>query len=169
MPAWLRKIVVTSHVTSSVGWLGAVGGFLVLAVAGLESRNSQVVSGAYLSMGLTTWYVILPLALISLATGVVASLGTAWGLFRHYWVLVKLLLTLFITVILLIHVQPIDALAAAAVTARTIDPGLYGAQKLMVIASGCAFLVLLWLTGLSVYKPRGLIPRSAEMSTSGPP
>ena len=112
-------------------------------------------------MGLTTWYMILPLAAVSFITGVVASLGTPWGLFRHYWVLVKLLLTVFITVILLIHMQPIDALAAAAAKTARIDPGLYGAQRLMVIASACAIVVLLWLTGLSVYKPRGLIPRSA--------
>lgn len=159
MPAGLRKIVLTAHVSSSVGWLGAVGGFLVLAVAGLTSRSAAVVSGAYLAMGLTTWYVILPLALVSLATGVVASVGTAWGLFRHYWIVVKLLVTLFITVILLIHVQPIDTLAAAATKMTGIDPGLYSAQRLMVIASGCALVALLWLTGLSVYKPRGLIPR----------
>lgn len=118
-----------------------------------------MVSGAYLAMGLTTWYVILPLALVSLATGVVASVGTAWGLFRHYWVVVKLLVMLFITVILLIHVEPIDTLAAAATKMTGIDPGLYSAQRLMVIASGCALVALLWLTGLSVYKPRGVISR----------
>jgi hypothetical protein len=31
----LRKFALTAHVTSSVGWLGAVAAFLALAVAGL--------------------------------------------------------------------------------------------------------------------------------------
>ena len=157
MSAALRRIVLTAHVSASVGWLGAVAAFLVLAIAGLTGPSVQMVRGAYLAMGLTTWFVILPLALASLLTGVVASVGTAWGLFRHYWVAVKLLITLFITVVLLIHVQPIDALAAAASSSAVSFVDLHGAQKLMVIASGAAVVALLMLTGLSVYKPRGLI------------
>jgi hypothetical protein len=38
MAPGLRKFVLTAHVTSSVGWLGAVAGFLALAVAGLTAR-----------------------------------------------------------------------------------------------------------------------------------
>jgi hypothetical protein len=89
----LRKFTLTAHVAFSVGWLGAVAGFLALAVAGLTSQDAQTVRAAYLAMELTAWFVIAPLSLASLLTGLVQSLGTTWGLFRHYWVVAKLLTT----------------------------------------------------------------------------
>src|SRR5207253_218756 len=100
MTAGLRKFALTTHITSSVGWLGSVAAFLALSIAGLRSLDSQVVRSAYLGMHLTTWYVIVPLCLASLFTGLVEGLGTPWGLFRHYWVVTKLLLTVFATIIL---------------------------------------------------------------------
>lgn len=51
-----------------------------------------MVRAAALAMGLTAWFVILPLSLAALTTGLVQALGTAWGSFRHYWILFKLLL-----------------------------------------------------------------------------
>ena len=65
----IRKFALTAHVTSSVGWLGAVAGFLALAVAGLTSQDAQMVRAAYLAMELTGWFVIVPLSLASPLTG----------------------------------------------------------------------------------------------------
>ncbi|MBA3519246.1 MAG: hypothetical protein H0T75_16780, partial [Rhizobiales bacterium] len=93
----LRKFALAAHVTASVGLLGAVAGFLALAVAGLTSKDPQMVRAAYLATELTASFVIVPLCLAALLTGLVQSLGTSWGLFRHYWVLVKLLLTVLVT------------------------------------------------------------------------
>lgn len=87
-----RKFALTAPVTASVGWLGAVAGFLALAIAGLTSQDPQRVRAAYLAMDMIGWFVIVPLSLASLVTGVIQSLGTTWGLFRHYWVLFKLLM-----------------------------------------------------------------------------
>ena len=72
----LRKLALTAHVTSSVGWLGAVAAFLALAIAGLTSRDPQMVRAAYLAMELTGWFVIVPLSLASPLTGLVQSLCT---------------------------------------------------------------------------------------------
>jgi hypothetical protein len=98
MPPRLRKFALTAHIAASVGWLGSVAAFLALAVAGLaagpESHRAQ---GAYVAMEITGWYVIAPLAFASLLTGLVQALGTTWGLFRHYWVLAKLALTVLST------------------------------------------------------------------------
>jgi hypothetical protein len=158
----LRKFALTAHVTSSVGWLGAVAGFLALAVAGLTSQDAQTMRAAYISMDLTTWFVIVPLALASLLTGVASSLGTRWGLFRYYWVLVKLLITPFATVVLLVHIQPIELLARAAARARIFGADLRQAQVLMVVASSAALVALLVLTTVSMYKPRGMTPYGAR-------
>ena len=99
----LRKFAFTAHVTSSVGWLGAVVAFLALAVVGMTSQDAQTVRGAYLVMEPAAWWVLVPLAFASLLTGLVMSLGTTWGLFWHYWVLFKLVIAVFATIILLIY------------------------------------------------------------------
>jgi len=156
MTPGLRKFALTVHVTSSVGWFGAVAGFLTLAVAGLTSQDTQLVRAAYLSMELITRFVIVPLALVSLLSGVVSSLGTRWGLFRYYWVLMKLLITIFATIVLLVHTQPIDLLAGVAAKTAVFSADLHKTQILMVVASGAALVVLLVLTVLSVYKPQGM-------------
>lgn len=152
----LRKLALTAHVTASIGWFGAVAGFLALAIAGLTSQDAQLVRAAYLAMELTTRFVVVPFAFVSLLSGVVSSLGTKWGLFRYYWVLLKLVITLFATLVLLVHTQPIELLAGVAAQTVVFSANLHSQQLLMVVASGAAMVVLLVLTALSVYKPRGM-------------
>jgi uncharacterized membrane protein len=79
----LRKFTLTAHITFSVGWLGAVIAFLALAAA-MTSQDAQTLRAAWIAMEWTGWYVIVPSVLASLLTGLVMSLGTKWGLFRHY-------------------------------------------------------------------------------------
>jgi len=157
MSPGLRKVALTAHVTSSIGWFGAVAAFLALAIAGLFSQDRELVRAAYLVMGLTTWFVIVPFAFVSLLSGVVSSLFTRWGLFRYYWVLLKLVITILATVVLLIHTQPIDLLAGVAAKTAVLGAHLQS-QQLMVVASSVALVVLIVLTALSVYKPRGMTP-----------
>src|SRR5216683_7304225 len=114
MTSSLRKLVLTAHVTFSVGWLGAVAAFLVFAIAGLTSQDIQIVRSAYLAMDLTARFVIVPLAFASLVSGLIQSLGTPWGLLRHYWVLLKLLLTTFATIVLLMKMELIGYVAGVA-------------------------------------------------------
>jgi hypothetical protein len=107
-------------VTFSAGWLGAIAAFLVLAVAGLTSQDAQTVRAAYLALNLIGWYVLVPCSLASLVTGLVQSLATEWGLFRHYWVLVKFLLTIAAVALLLVHMQPVERMSGA-VAASTLS------------------------------------------------
>jgi len=151
----LRKFALTAHIVFSVGWLGAVAGFLALAIAGLTSQDTQLARAAYLAMGLIAKFVIVPLNLASLLTGLVQSLGTKWGLFRHYWILVKFIITFLSTLVLQVHMQPISLLAgvAAETTLSNADRGL---QIQLVVAAGASLLVLIVNTTLAVYKPRGM-------------
>lgn len=98
-----RKFALTAHITSSVGWLGAVVAYLALATAGLISHDVLIVRAAYLSMELIGWFIIVPFSFAALLSGLVQSLGTQWGLFRYYWILVKFLLTIGATTVLLGH------------------------------------------------------------------
>jgi hypothetical protein len=148
-----RKLTLTAHVTSSVGWFGAVAAFLALSIAGLTSANLQLVRAAYLSMELMTWFVIVPLSVAALLTGLVESLGTTWGLFRHYWVIAKLGLTVLATIILLVHTQPIGAVAAVAADRMLTSTDLRQLRIQLIADAAAALLALLVATTLSVYKP----------------
>jgi hypothetical protein len=155
MTPWLRKFVLTAHITASVGWLGAILGFLALAVAGMTSPEVQTVRATYLTMELLAWYALVPLSLASLLTGILQSLGTKWGLFRHYWVLFKLLINIIATIVLLLYMQTLSYLAD--MVAGTTLPA--DALRLSpVLHASAALLLLLVATVLSVYKPRGLTP-----------
>ncbi len=154
----LRKLVRTVHVTVTVGWLGAVAGFLALAITGVTSQDTQLVRAAYLAMDLITRFVIVPLSLVPLLlTGPVLSLGTPWGLFRHYWIVVKLVINILSTIILLIHMQPISYMARVAADG-TLSSADRGVQIQLVVAAGAGLLALLVATTLAVYKPRGMTP-----------
>lgn len=156
MPPRVRQFALTAHVTSSVGWIGAVVVFLALAVVGLTSEDAATVRGAYLVMEPAAWYVLVPLALASLLTGLVQSLGTTWGLFRHYWVLFKLLMNLFATIILLTYMETFRFMAGVAADPSADLAVVRNASP--VIHAALALLLLLVATVLAVYKPRGMTP-----------
>jgi hypothetical protein len=148
-----RKLALTLHLTSSVGWLGAVFVVLGLAFAGLVSGDPESVRAAYIAMDATAWLVLMPLAVASLVTGVVQGLGTHWGLFRHYWVVFKLVINVIASVVLLLYLQTLETLA-------TRSRGPVGLESLRsaspVLHAGAALSLLLVATVLAVYKPRGL-------------
>jgi len=155
-----RKLTLTAHVTCSVGWLGAVSAFLVLSVAGLTSESPQTVRSAYVAMNLVGQFMIVPLSLAALLTGLIQALGTQWGLFQHYWVLTKFALTIIATTLLLLH--QFTAVATAAGLVSSTSPGaLPSTGRLgiqLIVDAGAAVLVLLVTTILSVYKPWGRTP-----------
>ena len=156
MPPGFRKFALTAHVTCSVGSVGAVAGFLALAVAGLASSDQETMRGAYIAMEVTARFVIVPLVFASLLSGLIQALGTSWGLFRHYWVVAKLLVTVVVAVVLLLQMELISYVAAAAAENRLSIADLRGPRTSLVLHAGVGLLVLLVPVTLSIYKPRGL-------------
>lgn len=152
---FFRKLALTSHISFSIGWLGAVAGFLAIAIAGLVSQNAQVVRSAYLTLDLMGWFVIVPLCLASLLTGLIESYLTPWGFFRYYWIVVKLFLTIGATILLLVHMQPISHLANIALVTTLSNAQFRGLRIQFIADAGAALLVLLVITSISVYKPWG--------------
>ncbi|MDW9595357.1 hypothetical protein GOA63_24535 [Sinorhizobium meliloti] len=156
MPPRLRKITLIAHIVSSVGSLGAVAGFLALAIAGLFTESDQVMRSVYIVTELVARSVIVPLVFASLVTGLVQSLGTTWGLFRHYWVLAKLLLTIFTAVVLTLQMSGIAHVAAVAADPGFASTDVLGLRRSLVVHAAGGLVVLLVTTTLSVLKPRGL-------------
>jgi hypothetical protein len=151
----LRKLALVTHIAVAVGWIGAVAGYLALDVAAATSPDAETLRAAYLAMELIARYVIVPLTLASLLTGLVMSLGTKWGLFRHYWVSISLLLTVIATVVLLAETQTISYYADVAADPITSSDDLRALGSTLAHSVGGA-VVLTVILVLNVYKPPGV-------------
>ena len=152
-PRW-RKLLLTTHIGASVGLLGTDATVLLLAVTGARGREPAAV---YPAAQLIGSLVLVPAALLSLATGVLLGLLTPWGLFRHWWVTAKLALTTAGAVLSLVVLTP--ALAGWPAAGGPIP----SAQRLELVRdSGAASVVLLVTLVLSVYKPFGRVRRSGQ-------
>ena len=153
-PPLLRRLVLLLHVLTSVGFIGGAASFLALALAGLGGRP------AYADMQLIAWWVALPAGYLSLLVGIVCSAGTPWGLFRYWWVIAKLGLT--VIVVLQLQLRTIDALAAAEANGALAT--MTAGKTAMVLHASGGIVVLIVLTILSIIKPRGVArfaPRAA--------
>ena len=165
-----RKLLLATHLVATLGWAGALAVFLALSIAGLASTDAVTVRAAYVAMGVSAWYVILPLSLASVATGLAQSLGTPWGLVRHYWVIAKVLLAAIATGVLLLKLRPIDDLALQAARASLESNDLRGARVSMLVHAAGGLVMLLAAAMLAVYKPAGAtsmpMPRWAKASAA---
>ena len=161
----IRRLTFATHVTSSAGWVGAVLVFLALASIALISEDERTVRGACLVMAPAAWLVLVPLAHASLLSGIALSLGTPWGLFRHYWVVLKLAITLFSTVILLIYMGTFRQMAGVAAD-PVVQLGLIRNPS-PVVHAVLALILLLIATWLAVYKPFGVTPYARRINRQG--
>ena len=150
-----RKVLLVTHISTSVGLMGAVAGFLLLAIIGLISPDPQLVHSVYPAMDLITRLLILPLVIASLVIGVAQSLVTPWGLFRHWWIVVKLGMNVIILAVLLVQMPGIHHVGAVAASNAPLDT-LFGVRASFVVHATGGLLALLIPLGLSVFKPRGL-------------
>jgi hypothetical protein len=149
----LRKFILTVHLVFSIGWIGAVVTYLVLGVSAVTTAHPETVRVAWVTMEITGWYAIVPLAVGSLLTGILIALVTPWGLFRHSWVLISFALTVFSVTVLLLHMPTVSAQARAA---RGADPAVLGGLGGDLFHPSAGLFILLVVTVLNVYKPRGL-------------
>lgn len=153
MSPGVRRFALAAHLSFSVGWIGAALAYVGLGVAAQISSDALTVRAAWIGMELVGWYVIVPLAVSSLVSGLVMALGTRWGLFRHYWVLFSFALTLFATAVLLLHMPTVSSTADVARDADTSRLVTLGGD---LVHPGIGLVVLIVVLVLNLYKPRGL-------------
>jgi hypothetical protein len=153
MAPGLRKAVLSAHLTFSIGWVGAVVVYLALGIAATRSPDAQTMRTAWIAMDLAGWYAIVPLAMASLLTGIVIALGTKWGLFRHYWVIFSLVLTVFATGVLLLHMPTVSSTSDVA---RTADAATLRGLGGDLGHPAIGLVVLLVIQVLNMYKPQGM-------------
>jgi hypothetical protein len=159
MPPHLRKFALSFHLTVSVGWIGSVLAYLALGLTAASAEDAQTLRAAWVSMDLVGWYVIVPLAIASVITGLIMSLGTKWGLLRHYWVLYSFVLTLLAAVVLVLHMPDVSELASAAREGASRSRGEHLLGELRsgdLLHPGLGLIVLLTVQMLNIYKPTGM-------------
>jgi hypothetical protein len=141
-----------AHVAVSVSWLGLALGLLALGVTAYITDSAAMTEAAYRSMKVFGDWLVVPIALATLSTGVVLSLGTRWGLARHRWVWIKFWLTLITLTLSAFVLRPeINSAVAAGVP----DTSLVAAP---VVSSSAYF----FMTAISVLKPWGLTRRGRK-------
>ncbi len=159
MSRCIRKLVLTIHVVVSVGWIGIEAGLLALGLTGLYTRNPEVLRAAYVAIGLFGGIFVVPVSIGALITGVLLSVGTPWGLFRHYWVLAKFAVTVALVAggIFVLNQKLQEAAArVSGVPINALTSADVGTLRFQIIAAvSVALLLLVTATTLSVYKPWG--------------
>jgi hypothetical protein len=155
----LQKLALSVHLTMAVGWIGSVLAYLVLGLVARTTADGRTLRAMWISMDLVGWYVIVPLAIASVITGLIMSLGTKWGLVRHYWVLYSFVLTVLAAVVLLLHMPDVSELASAAREGASGSRGKHLLGELRsgdLLHPGLGLVVLLTVQALNIYKPPGM-------------
>jgi uncharacterized membrane protein len=94
-----KQWLVILHVLSVVSWFGGANVMLIFGLPLLYAENGQQLYYTLVDLHLIDATLIRYPALAVLLTGILLSIWTQWGLFKHYWVLLKLILTLLIIII----------------------------------------------------------------------
>lgn len=152
----VRRTLLVAHVAVSVSWLGLTVGLLALGLAAFLTGDTSMTEAATRSMKVFGDWLVVPVALLSLLSGLVLSLGTPWGLARHRWVWTKFWLTLVTAGLSIFSLRPgIDEAAARGV-----------ADINLVIAPSVATATYLFITAISVLKPWGPTRRGRRLRAS---
>lgn len=170
-----RRVWLTLHVGISAGWLGVSLTMTVLALTAQFANSHSVRHGAYELLHLIDWRAAIPSMFLTIITGLVVSLGTKWGLVRHWWVLTKFAISVTIPLV----AGTVESALADELMERTVDPAAKpGATGVGLVACLGAFTVALWVaTILSVVKPWDRTPwgraadareRADRLRTAGP-
>ncbi|MEU9457396.1 DUF2269 domain-containing protein [Streptomyces sp. NPDC048312] len=151
-----RRSLLVAHVAVSVSWLGLTVGLLTLGIAAFSTGDPATAQAATRAMKIFGDWLIVPIALFSLVSGLVLALRTPWGLARHRWVWTKFWLTLITVALSVFSLRPgIDE--AAARGAVDID---------LVVAPSVATATYLFVTAMSVLKPWGPTRRGRRLRRS---
>ncbi|MFE7646012.1 DUF2269 domain-containing protein [Streptomyces phaeoluteigriseus] len=159
----VRRASLVVHVAASASWLGLTLGLLALGTAATTTGSAATVEASVRAMKLFADWLLLPLAALTLLSGLVLSLGTAWGLARHRWVYTKFWLTLATATATVLALRPgVNAAVTAVAAGETLpDAGdvLFGP-----VVSLSAYL---FMTVVSILKPWGLTRRGRRLRGAG--
>jgi hypothetical protein len=142
-----HKIALAAHVLSAVGWFGVAALVAFFAIVAGTSGDRALSRALYRTLETSVWLSI-PLGIAAFGTGTVLSVGTKWGLVRHWWVVAKIVIA---AVVVVTDALVVRSAAHDAVVHGATSGDLYGPTIAHCVVLGTA-------TVLSVFKPRGRTP-----------
>lgn len=162
----VRGLLLTLHVISSATWSGAAVATLTLALAATHS-TPLAPEQCYLAIKLLDDWVVVPAAFTAMSTGVVLALRTEWGLFAHWWVTIKFVITVIVITLSLATLNSWVAKALAESTAgdAASGDGLAAGVVAGTLLNLLGFVGMVWL---SETKPRGRTPWSRPRRSQAP-
>ena len=101
-----RKGVLVVHIASAGAWIGIDVVMGVLVFTALGTGNDDIRALCYRALELFAVWSLLATGLICLASGVILGLGTKWGLVRYWWVAIKLILNILLSVLVVVALRP---------------------------------------------------------------
>jgi uncharacterized membrane protein len=152
---WLRFL----HVLFSLSWLGGVLalGILIFFIPQPDTVTALVFQ--HVIFYRMDYFLVAPAAALSLLSGLLLCSKTNWGFFRHWWLIVKMTVTVFVIVFCTLVIAPIDqelielshTFGLAALHNQT-----YLAKKMLgMIVNPVNIALLTFLAYLSFFKPWG--------------
>lgn len=166
----VRKSVMVLHAVAGIGWMGVDIALLALLITARTTTNPALVVSGFNAIGIIVPVAVPPLSLLILLTGILQGLGTPWGLVRYWWVLVKLILSLMMTVLVFVSLLPgireMIVLADTTVSADALRASLGSLPNTLMFPPIVSFLMLGTAAILSIFKPWGRTPWSREIRAS---
>ncbi|WHT18288.1 hypothetical protein N8J89_35110 [Crossiella sp. CA-258035] len=143
------------HLGSGVGWFGVALCQLVLNVISRVTADAGLRQAAHkIGHTLDIWLLI-PLVLLALVSGVVLAWRSNWGVFRHWWIVVKLVATLALMTFSAIWLG--GWIGTAVELALTTPPDYFEVRNKLLAGSIFNNVSILLMVVISVFKPWGRI------------
>jgi hypothetical protein len=148
LPAPWRKPLLIVHVVATVSLIGTTLVLIALGISGLRGADPRSV---YPAAYLVEAWLVAPLAILSLSTGLLQAVLTRWGPLQYWWVVIKFTTTLgFTGLVLFVLIPRLAASAEAASAAQTFS----AAERLpLALVPSVALTALILNVALAIYKP----------------
>jgi FtsH-binding integral membrane protein len=148
----MRKFLLAVHLIAALSLVGTDLVLLALGIAGLLGADPLTV---YPAASLVAAWLVAPLVVVALATGVLQAVRNGWGLRRYWWVTIKLAVTLAFTVLVVAVLVPRLAASAGAAATTAFDSA---ARLPLAVVPAAAISAQLVLVGLAITKPPWRMP-----------
>ncbi|GIP40677.1 hypothetical protein J31TS4_39570 [Paenibacillus sp. J31TS4] len=166
-----KQWIVVIHVLSVVCWLGGAMVMLLLGLYMQKAENGEQLYYTLENMHLIDVVFVRYTALLALFTGIVLSVWTNWGLFKHYWILIKLILTVALIAFGIKYMGAwLSQIVRIAQQERSLalsDTAFLNASYSLIGGAAANIVSLIFMTAISYIKPFGKINKRASKSKPG--
>lgn len=160
-----RKLFLTVHIVSVSAWIGIDAALGILAVTALGTDDPQVAATSLRALELFAIWPMFGASVVSLASGVVLGIGSKYGLVRYWWVAVKLVINVGMSLLILFALRP--GIGEAATIGEQLAAGRHVDMPTdLLFPVVVAPSLLLTAVVLSIFKPWGRV-RKVTGSTVG--